>query len=131
VCPFVLILSNSLLNYLSAYKKGNFVRLEDLKPLLYLKYMSNCLKESSYYLRGSKVRFLARDVTKIASLLKPPLKRLYNATKLKFIVKADIVKDSIILQFGSVFDYLVDLFIIKLYRSPSISNSCALGRIIV
>jgi hypothetical protein len=93
--------------------------------------MSNCLKESSYYLRGSKVRFLARDVTKIASLLKPPLKRLYNATKLKFIVKADIVKDSIIPQFGSVFDYLVDLFIIKLYKSPSISNSCALGRIIV
>jgi hypothetical protein len=93
--------------------------------------MCNRLKELSYNLRGSKVGFLARDVTKIPSLLKPPLKSLYSITKPKFIMKADIVKDSIIPRFGSIFDYLVNLFIAKLYRSPSTSDSCTLGRIII
>jgi hypothetical protein len=82
-------------------------------------------------LRGSKVGFLASDATKIPSLLEPPLKSLYSITKPKFIVKADIVKDSMIPRFGSVFDYLVDLFITELCRSPSTSDSCALGRIVV
>jgi hypothetical protein len=60
-------------------------------------------------LNKCEVGFLTGYAAKITTLFEPPLKRFGAAYQIKLIMKAYVVKDSMLVRLTAVFDNFVDL----------------------